>query len=70
MYRSPKYWKEMKEIRKKFLREQADKQASERAIQETVPHNDIEEANRRAGGPTSNEPENNQASDEEASKQR
>ena len=31
MYRSPKYWKEMKEIRKKFLREQADKRASERA---------------------------------------
>ena len=57
MYRSPKYWKEMKEIRKKFLREQADKQASERA-------------SRRVGGPGSSEPENNQASDEEASKQR
>ena len=70
MYRSPKYWKEMKEIKKKFLREQADKQASEQAIQETVPHNDIEEANRRAGGPASNEPESDQASDEEASKQR
>ena len=42
MYRSPKYWKEMKEIRKKFLREQAEKQASERA-------------SRRAGGPASRE---------------
>ena len=74
MYRSPKYWKEMKEIRKKFLREQADKRASERAIQETVPHNDIEEANRRVGGPTSHEQgseqASDQASDEEASKQR
>ena len=57
MYRSPKYWKEMKEIRKKFLREQANKQESERA-------------SRRVGGPASNEPESDQASDEEASKQR
>ena len=57
MYRSPKYWKEMKEIRKKFLREQADKQASERA-------------SRREGGPASHEPESDQASEEDASKQR
>ena len=57
MYRSPKYWKEMKEIKKKFLREQADKQASERA-------------SRRAGGPASREPENDQASEKDASKQR
>ena len=57
MYRSPKYWKEMKEIRKKFLREQADKQASERA-------------SRRVGGPASHEPESDQASEEDASKQR
>ena len=57
MYRSPKYWKEMKEIRKKFLREQADKQACERA-------------SRRVGGPASSEPESDQASDEDASKQR
>ena len=57
MYRSPKYWKEMKEIRKKFLREHADKQASERA-------------RRRAGGPASHEPESDQASEEDASKQR
>jgi hypothetical protein len=57
MYRSPKYWKEMKEIRKKFLREQADKQASERA-------------SRRVGGPTSREPESDQASEKDASKQR
>ena len=57
MYRSPKYWKEMKEIRKKFLREQANKQESERA-------------SRRVGGPASNEPESDQASEEDASKQR
>ena len=57
MYRSPKYWKEMKEIRKKFLREQADKQASERA-------------SRRAGGPASHAPDSDQASEEDASKQR
>ena len=47
----------MKEIKKKFLREQADKQASERA-------------SRRAGGPASREPENDQASEKDASKQR
>ena len=74
MFRHPKYYEELRKIRKQFLKEQADKRASEQAIQETVPHNDIEEANRRVGGPTSNEPgseqASDQASDEDASKQR
>jgi hypothetical protein len=64
MYHSPKYWKEMAKKRKEFEREQARKRASEQAIQETVPHNDIEEANRRVGGPTSHEPASEQASDQ------
>ena len=72
MWHHPKYYKELERIRKQ--QEQADKRASERAVQETVPHNDIEEANRRVGGPTSNEPgserASDQASDEDASKQR
>ena len=74
VFRHPKYYAELRKKRKKFQKEQADKQASERAIQETVPHNDIEEANRRVGGPTSHEQgseqASDQASDEDASKQR
>ena len=74
VFRHPKYYEEMRRRAKKFQKEQADKQASERAIQETVPHNDIEEANRRVGGPTSygqgSEQASDQASDEDASKQR
>ena len=61
-WKHPKYYKELERIRKQ--QEQADKRASEQAIQETVPHNDIEEANRRVGGPTSNEPASEQASDQ------
>ena len=74
MWHHPKYYKELAKRRKEFEKEQADKRASEQAIQETVPHNDIEEANRRVGGPTSHEhgseQASDQASDEEASKQR
>jgi len=74
VFRHPKFYDELRKKRKKFQKEQADKQASERALQETVPHNDIEEANRRAGGPTSHEQgseqASDQASDEDASKQR
>ena len=64
MWHHPKYYKELAKKRKQLEREQADKRASEQAIQETVPHNDIEEANRRVGGPTSNEPASEQASDQ------
>ena len=54
MFRHPKYYEELRKIRKQFLKEQAakstsqqaDKPASEQAIEETVPHNDIEEANK------------------------
>ena len=54
-------------MRKRAKREQAleRKRASEQAIQETVPHNDIEEANEPAS-----EQASDQASDEDASKQR
>ena len=56
MWRHPKYYKELKRIAK----EEADKRASEQA--------------RRVGGPTSNEPgserASDQASEEDASKQR
>ena len=45
MWHHPKYYQELAKIRKQFEKEQADKRASEQAIQETVPHNDIEEAN-------------------------
>ena len=64
MWYHPKYYKELAKKRKEFEREQADKRASEQAIQETVPHNDIEEANRRVGGPTSREQGSEQASDQ------
>ena len=57
VFRHPKYYEELRKIRKKFLREQANKQESERA-------------SRREGGPASSEPESDQASDEDASKQR
>ena len=74
VFKHPKYYQEMRKRAKKFQKEEANKRASEQAIQETVPHNDIEEANRRVGGPTSNEPgserASDQASDEDASKQR
>ena len=43
VFRHPKYYEEMRRRAKKFQKEQADKQASERA-------------SRGAGGPTSNEP--------------
>ena len=54
MWHHPKYYAELKKIRLEHERKRASEQASEQAMQETVPHNDIEEANRRAGGPTSN----------------
>ena len=47
MWHHPKYYKELAKKRKEFEREQARKRASEQAIQETVPHNDIEEANKQ-----------------------
>ena len=56
VFKHPKYYEELRKIRKQFLKEQADKRASEQA--------------RRVGGPTSNEPGSDQASDEDASKQR
>ena len=37
----------------KIKKNKEHKLSSEQAIQETVPHNDIEEANRWEGGPTS-----------------
>jgi len=55
VFRHPKYYEELRKIRKKFLREQADKLASEQAIQETVPHNDIEEANEQGSEQASEE---------------
>ena len=64
MWRHPKYYQELAKKRKQLEREQASERASEQAIQETVPHNDIEEANRRVGGPTSNEPASERASDQ------
>ena len=64
MWHHPKYYKELAKKRKQLEREQANERASEQAIQETVPHNDIEEANRRVGGPTSREQGSEQASDQ------
>jgi len=61
MWHHPKYYKELAKKRKQLEREQADKRASEQAVQETVPHNDIEEAHKGAS---------DQASGERASKQR
>jgi len=50
VFKHPKFYAELRKVRKQFLREQADKRASEQA--------------RRAGGPTSNEPASEQASDQ------
>ena len=61
MWDHPKYYKELAKKRKEFEREQARKRASEQAIQETVPHNDIEEANKQ---------ESDQASGEDSSNKR
>ena len=66
VFRHPKYYEELRKIRKKFLREQADKRASEQAIQETVPHNDIEEANEQGSEQASSD----QASGEDLSNKR
>ena len=46
MFRHPKYYKELAKRRKELQRQQADKPTSQQAIEETVPHNDIEEANK------------------------
>ena len=46
MWYHPKYYKELAKKRKELERQQADKPASEQAIEETVPQNDIEEANK------------------------
>ena len=46
MFRHPKYYKELEKRRKELQRQQADKPTSQQAIEETVPHNDIEEANK------------------------
>ena len=55
MWHQPKYYQELAKIRKQFEKEQADKRASEQAIQETVPHNDIEEANEQGSEQASEE---------------
>ncbi len=58
MFRHPKYYEELRKIRKKFLREQADKLASERA-------------HRRAGGPEDHKlTSSDQASEEDSSNKR
>ena len=66
MWRHPKYYKELAKKRKEFEREQANKRASEQAIQETVPHNDIEEANKQE----SEQADSDQASGEDSSNKR
>ena len=43
MYQSPLFWKEMAKIRKKLKKRQAEIDKRQ-AVEETVPHNDIEEA--------------------------
>ncbi len=71
MWRHPKYYKELAKKRKQLEREQANERASEQAIQETVPHNDIEEANRRVGGPEDRKrTSSDQASEEDSSNKR
>ena len=55
MFRHPKYYEELRKIRKQFLKEQADKRASEQA--------------RRVGGPTSHEQGSEQASSDQASEE-
>ena len=52
MYQSPLFWKEMAKIRKELKKRQAAS-AKRQAIEETVPHNDIEEA---SGVKLSNQP--------------
>ena len=44
MFKHPKHYKELEKIRKQFEKEQADKATRQQAIEETVPHIDIEEA--------------------------
>ena len=46
MWYHPKYYKELAKKRKELERQQADKPASEQAIEETVRHTEIEEANK------------------------
>ena len=46
VWRHPNYYKELSKIRKQFEKEQADKATRQQAIEETVPHIDIEEANK------------------------
>ena len=50
VFKHPKFYAELRKVRKQFLREQADKRASEQA--------------RRVGGPTSREQGSEQASEE------
>ena len=58
MFRHPKYYEELRKIRKKFLREQADKRASE-------------QAHRRVGGPEDHTlTSSDQASEEDSSNKR
>ena len=63
MWHHPKYYKEMERKRKQLEKER--ELASEQANKL-----ESERASRRVGGPTSREPTSDQASDEEASKQR
>ena len=65
MWHHPKYYAALAKIRKQFEKEQADKRASEQAIQETVPHNDIEEANEQES-----EQASAQASEQDSSNKR
>ena len=55
IWRHPKYYKELAKKRKEFERQQADKLTSEQAIEETVPHNDIKEANKPTSDQASEE---------------
>ena len=52
IWHHPKYYKELEKIRKEFEKRQAAS-AKRQAIEETVPHNDIEEA---SGVKLSNQP--------------
>ena len=52
VWRHPKYYKELEKRRKELQRQQADKPTSQQAIEETVPHNDIEEAKNTLDGTT------------------
>ena len=46
MFKHQNHYKELEKIRKQFEKEQADKATRQQAIEETVPHIDIEEANK------------------------